>query len=308
MKYRRGGRYTQLEHGGTFRTRKEANLRREAIAHWLAAGLNPKIELRRVAEPARTIADLQTEWLAGKRRISESTRRVYQSQARRIADELGKLRVDALTVQDVIAWVGTLSDELEPSTVHGYVGQLRAVLDLLEGQNVARSRRVELPRVIRAEIDPPDAPEVLALLRSLDADVLAPALAMEQLGSRVSETLSLRRDDVQVDTVRFRREEVKGQRRSRLVPCSPLVAEALVERLPFRTSRVTVWRKLNDVSAIHPHLLRHRRGTLWHQQGVVAAELARRLGHAKASISLDVYSHAKPLKEIPAHELASLLG
>lgn len=307
VKYRRGGRYTRLAHGGTFRTKREAEIRGRLIADWLAAGLDPKVELRRVDEPARTIADLQAEWLAGKRRIAESTRRGYESQGRRIVEDLGSIHVDDLTVADVIAWVGTLADELEASTLVGYVGQLRAVLDLLEDRpNVARSRRVELPRIVRDEIDPPDAPEVLALFRALDADVLLPALAMEQLGARVSETLALRRDDVQVDAVRFRREETKGQRRSRLVPCTELLAGALAERLPFATTRVTVWRKLTDVSAIHPHLLRHRRGSLWHQQGVVAAELARRLGHGKASVSLDVYSHAKPLQEIEPHDLASL--
>lgn len=307
VRYRRGGRYTAVEHGGTFTTKREAEIRARAIADWLAAGLDPKVELVRVAQPSQTIAELQAEWLAGKRRITEATRRGYESQAKRLERDLGDTRVDALTVQDVIAWIGDLSDDLEPSTIGAYVRQLRAVLDLIEDRpNVARSRRVELPRVIRDEIDPPDAPDVLALLRRLDADVLFPAIAMEQLGSRVSETLALRADDVQADGVRFRREETKGQRRSRLVPCAPVIAEAIAERIPFSTTRVTVWRKLTATSAIHPHLLRHRRGSLWHQQGVPAVELARRLGHGKASVSLDVYSHAKPLAEIDPHDLASL--
>ena len=307
VKYRRGGRYTHLEHGGTFRTMKDANTRKTLIAAWLAAGLNPKVELHRVTEPARTLAALQAEWLVGKRRISESTRRGYASRQKRIDEDLGAMAIDQLAVSDVVAWVGDLMDELEPSTVVGYVGQLRMILDLVDGENVARSRRVELPRVVRDELDPPDAPDVLALFRALDADVLLASIAMEQLGSRVSETLSLRRDDVQAEAVRFRREAVKGQRTSRLVPCSPLVAKALAERVPFRTTRVTVWRKFTDASAIHPHLLRHRRGSLWHQQGVVAVELARRLGHARTSITLDTYVHVRPLQEIPTHDLASLL-
>jgi len=307
VKYRRGGRYTHLEHGGTFRTMKDANTRKAVISEWLAAGLNPRVELRRVVSPALSVGELQDEWLAGKRRISDSTRSGYRSRQKRIAEDLGTTVVDELAVGDVVAWVGDLVEELSPATVVGYVGQLRMILDLADGANVARSRRVELPRVVRDELDPPDAPDVIALFRALTDDVRYPALAMEQLGSRVSETLSLRRDDIQDEAVRFRREAVKGQRTSRLVPCLPLVAEALAERVPFRTSRVTVWRKFRDASMIHPHLLRHRRGSLWHQQGVVAVELARRLGHAKASMSLDVYSHAKPLREITDHELASLL-
>lgn len=49
-----------------------------------------------------------------------------------------------------------------------------------------------------------------------------------------------------------------------------------------------------------PHSLRHRRIIVWHQSGVVARELAERAGHARASMSLDVYSHVMPLDEIPA--------
>jgi integrase len=253
------------------------------------------------------LAELQDEWLAGKRRITEDTRRGYRSRQARIAEDLGDVTVDALTIADVIAWVGTLADELEPSTVGGYVGQLRMILDLLDTPNVARSRRVELPRVMRRQIDPPGAAEVVAALSGLDEPYRLAALAMEQLGSRVSETLSLQPQDVQDEGVRFRVEEVKHQRTSRVVPCSPEVAAAIAEYLPFATTRVTMWRKLTAQSTIHPHLLRHRRGSLWHQQGVVAVELARRLGHAKASTSLDIYSHAKPLREISDHDLASLL-
>jgi integrase len=57
----------------------------------------------------------------------------------------------------------------------------------------------------------------------------------------------------------------------------------------------------------HPHDLRHRRASLWHGQGVTARELAARLGHSRASISLDVYSHVIAPDEIPAAELVAVL-
>jgi integrase len=40
-----------------------------------------------------------------------------------------------------------------------------------------------------------------------------------------------------------------------------------------------------------PHDLRHRRGSLWHANGMPARQLAERMGHSKASMSLDVYTH-----------------
>jgi integrase len=45
------------------------------------------------------------------------------------------------------------------------------------------------------------------------------------------------------------------------------------------------------IAHYHPHDLRHRRLSLWHAQGVPARELAASAGHARASMSLDVYSH-----------------
>jgi integrase len=57
----------------------------------------------------------------------------------------------------------------------------------------------------------------------------------------------------------------------------------------------------------HPHDLRHRRITIWHQSGVPARELAERAGHAKPSMSLDVYSHVMPADEIADAAFRELL-
>ena len=58
----------------------------------------------------------------------------------------------------------------------------------------------------------------------------------------------------------------------------------------------------------HPHDLRHRRITLWHQAGVPARELAERAGHARPSMSLDVYSHVMPPDEVAPMKLGQRLG
>jgi integrase len=57
----------------------------------------------------------------------------------------------------------------------------------------------------------------------------------------------------------------------------------------------------------HPHDLRHRRVTVWHQSAVPARELAERAGHSRPSMSLDVYSHVMPATEMPADRLQTLL-
>jgi integrase len=58
----------------------------------------------------------------------------------------------------------------------------------------------------------------------------------------------------------------------------------------------------------HPHDLRHRRITTWHQSGVPARELAERAGHTRPSMSLDVYSHVMPADEVAAERVVPLLA
>ena len=58
----------------------------------------------------------------------------------------------------------------------------------------------------------------------------------------------------------------------------------------------------------HPHGLRHRRISVWHRSGVPAHELAERAGHARPSMSLDVYSHVMPTDEITAETFLPLLA
>lgn len=309
VKYRRGGRYTALEHGGTFKTKREAEIRARVVGDWLAEGKDPRVELARTAEVSRTVADLHAEWIASRRRVAAGTVAGYRFRRPVIDDAFGAIPVDALTHKHVIEWVAALERTYKPGTVRLFVTQLRMLLDFHGGTNVARDRRVELPRVVRVEPDPPDAPEVTAMLHDLRPDMVVPVLTMEFAGVRVAEMLSLRVDDVDqgAGTVRVRREAAKGQRFGRTVPVPDVLTDALMDTLPFRGSRSRVRDAMRSVSAINPHALRHRRASLWYQQNIGVVELARRLGHAKPSMSLDVYAHVKPLREIPHAAISDLL-
>jgi integrase len=57
-----------------------------------------------------------------------------------------------------------------------------------------------------------------------------------------------------------------------------------------------------------PHDLRHRRGSLWHTSGMPARELVERMGHSKASMSLDVDTHVMPPDDAPIERLQLLVG
>jgi hypothetical protein len=76
VRYRLGGRAYPVEHGGSFKTLREAKARRDLIGGELAAGRNPALALRAMVEspPVRTLR-------VGPRRTSgaASTTRTRQS-------------------------------------------------------------------------------------------------------------------------------------------------------------------------------------------------------------------------------------
>ena len=149
-------------------------------------------------------------------------------------------------------------------------------------------------------------------------------LVIEQGALRLGEAVGLRWGDVDRAGLRLRLPRSATKRdRARWVYLPEWLMGALEELCPFedRTPERRVFQGVTEASAYqtmlracqtagvphyHPHDLRHRRITVWHQSGVVARELAERAGHARASITLDVYSHVMPLEEAPVETLVSL--
>jgi integrase len=306
VKYRRGGRYTPLEHGGTFGTQREANERKRLLGDLLAAGLNPKVELRRRLSPERPLREASAEWALSRRSVSARTREGYRWRERVVLERFGDVPPAEILPEDVIAWIGELELRYKPGTIRLAVEALRMMLDHVGGPNVARGRRIQLPRQDRRQVSPPDADRVLAMLQSLSARHVPAAVTMELLGTRVTETLALEQRDLQEGFVRIRKETAKAGR-SRLVPAPAFLVDALMERLPLPANRQSIANRMRAAGGLNPHALRHRRASLWYQQNVGPVQLAAWLGHSRPSMSLDVYSHVDPLHEIPTHELVALL-
>lgn len=303
--YRRGGRYFPTESAGTFKTRREALLRREAVAAMLAAGLNPKVELARKLTPGRTLESAAEAWMASKRGWAEGTRTGHRFRLPVVLEPFG--RIDEITVDDVHAWVGVLGRKYAPGTVRLFVQQLRMILDHAGvSDNPARSKRVELPRVLNRTLEPPTGPQVLDALDGMAEDLVVPVLVMEQLGLRVGETMQLEPADVGDERLRVRGETAKTGK-PRWVPAGAMLTDALMERLPFHGTTNRVRSALRHADAgFSPHDLRHRRASLWSAQGVPPAQAAAWLGHS-VDTYLRTYTHVIVDDEIPAHELRALL-
>src|SRR3954451_518915 len=89
VRYRLGGYAYPLVHGGTFKTMKEAKIRRDLVAGELAAGRNPQDVSRAMAQeakPAITLARWAPRFLESRIDIDPNTAKNYRG----ILDKIAK--------------------------------------------------------------------------------------------------------------------------------------------------------------------------------------------------------------------------
>jgi hypothetical protein len=191
VRYRWGGRAFPLRHLASKPTEREARTLRDWAAGELIAGRDPRVSLnalRQSATAERGVVDLDSAWerfIDARLDTTEGTRRNYRKAKDAFRDAIGTRDALSLTVADVQRAVGELSATLKPITIAKYVNTLRQVLDFMEVEpNVARDRRVKLPRVIREEPDPPDAGPTLAMLSKLTHRWRLAYVTTEQTGMR----------------------------------------------------------------------------------------------------------------------------
>jgi integrase len=333
VRYRLGGRAYPIVHGGSFKTMKEARARRDLVAGELAAGRNPADALRAMREQPRrerTVAEWGTAMIASRLDISEGRIRFLELALRtRIVPIFGSRTPNEITASDVQEWVADLDRNLAPRSVLNYWQVLAQVLDYAEQTpNPARHKTVKLPYADVEEITPPSTEHFLAILDRLAPRLRLPAVFLEQTGCRVAELRVWEWQDVDVAGSRIRSRGVKGRRGNRRVLWRQVPAwllDHLLDQVPpdDRTPERRLFPGLNEgtmrdaigracraagIPFYSPHDLRHRRGSLWHASGMPARELAERMGHKKASMSLDVYTHVMPPDEADVADVLPLLA
>lgn len=258
--------------------------------------------------------------------VDEATRKMYGSHTRTINETFGDCDPHTITAPEVAEWVAARSETRKPGMLKQYLTVFRSLLDHAGVEpNPACDPRVKLPKQVRDEANPPPADHFLAILGALLPKWRLFFVTLEQGGLRISEAASLRWADVDVARLRLRlpRSATKSDR-SRWVYLPDWLMETiettcpLEHRMPERrvfqglqlsAARQAMTRACREakVPPYSPHDLRHRRITIWHQSGVPARELAERAGHARPSMSLDVYSHVMPPDEVTPERFLALI-
>jgi integrase len=308
--YRIGGRESATRYGGSFRTKREATIRRNWIAGELAALRAP--DLRLAGESAATVRQLAERWQAARVDVSAGTLETYRVALGRILSQLGDKSVDRLDAQTVADLVAELhAAGLKKQTIRKTVSVLAMLLD--HGRvtpNPARDRlTVKLPREERRELRPPSAEHVEAVVRLLPTRYRLPLLVLDATGMRIGELDGLTWGDVDEPRQRWRVSgAVAKTGRARWVPVPSELFQAVTrlvardDRTPerpvfhsfggdrFRTA-ITRACTAAGVPTFSPHDLRHRRVSLLHLGGMPWARIGEQVGHDDLVTTVRTYTH-----------------
>jgi integrase len=311
VRYRLGGRAYPVEHGGSFKTLRDAKARRDLIGGELAAGRNPAEALHTLRETPRrrTFSDLYDAFTASRVDVAEQTKANYATHRIRLVELLGDRDPQMIGWQDVQAVVSSLADDLAPLSVRNYLGTLRLVLDFVDlDPNPARDRRVKLPRPEESLPNPPSAAEVAAIVANAPSRWRLAIRVLEQTGMRVGELAALEWGDVDRAELRLRIRTGKTNAARRWVPVAEWLMEEIEATCPSddRTAtrrvfpgsgRQTIGNAMRNacksagIAAYSPHDLRHRYISVKIREGVPVTVIAAHVGHSRKSLTLDTYSH-----------------
>jgi integrase len=306
VRARAGRSGAPLIHMGSFPTRKEANIRLELVSDMLAAGIRPSLDrLFAEAAPTLTVTDAVTRYLKERRNFAERTRKTYKSLQPHIDRAIGTKDVHAVTPDDVIALIGACIDaKLGPDATRSVRGILSGALRHARVRpNPARDETITLPSRKVTRMDVPPCEHLIAIYRGLPDDLLIPVCLLEATGARISELLGVEHGDVD-HTAGMLRLVGKGDK-PRLVPLPPELGR-LLPRVPAseRNAAGKLWPGLTadrvrkamakacEGMGYHyaPHALRRRFASRHVKIGTDAPQLSAWLGHARTSMTMDVYA------------------
>ena len=314
--YRLSGRESMPRYGGSFPTRRLATIRVGVLERELAALRVPDLALL-AAEPVRspTLGEAADTWRATRVDVEEQTRRMHRSDLARIFKAVPSLRtkrIDELAVDDVTGLVAALTEAgYKRETISKSRDVLAMTLDHHGVEpNVARDKRVKLPKERKPHVPPPLAEHVERVAEVLPRHHVLPLLIVDECGPRVNELATAQVGDLDEHRRAIRvRWTVEKNDRYRHLELPGDLFEALLATLPPREDRdldAALFPDLTDArlrTAItkacvatgtpkfSPHGLRRRRGSLHYKRTGSLAMVAELLGDSKR-VAADHYVYA----------------
>lgn len=309
------------EHAKHFRTRTQGREWLDEVTGHLRQGTWVDPDRGRA-----TVAEVAREWLAVKRAsTAASTAARDETLSKRVLSRWGATRVDRVRHEDVRRWAGELAaGGLAPATVREVTRVLREMLDQAVragrlARNPATGLRLPRKRSARKRYLKPAEVEALATAAG-EYGVVVHTLAY--CGLRWGEMAALRVGRVDLERRRLLVEEAVAEVAGRLVWGDPKdaerrsvpVPEFLVDPLReatdgkgrddlvfpaqgggvlrINTARRRWWARACRQSGLQvtPHELRHTAASLAVSAGANVLAVARMLGHARPSMTLDVYA------------------
>lgn len=309
--YRLGGREASPRYGGSFRTMREAKIRRDWVAGELAAMRVPDLHKLAKLEPAPTLAQAAARWSASRVDVSEATSTYHRSALARARPLLGR-RVDEISADDVAELVASLVEAGKArETIRKTATVLAMVFDHAGvSPNPARDRvRVKLPREQRPEISPPTADHVEAVHYLLASSYRLPLLVLDATAMRVGELVALTWGDIDEPRGRWRvSRAVAKTRYGRWVTVPTVLFGAVLDLCPRddRHPDRRVFEQITDsrlrmaiqraciaagIPVFSPHDLRHRRISLAHLAGIPWARIGEQVGQRDLAVTANTYTH-----------------
>ena len=312
VRFRLGGRESVPRYGGTFRTMRDAKIRRDYVIGELSALRVPDLNVLAAAPEQPTVRALAEQWRASRVDVAAGTAATYEVNLKRILPRLGNRAAAEIRPDDVAALVADLNAEgLARESIRKTLATLAMVLDFAGvTPNVARDRvTVKLPRESRAEIQPPTAEHVLAVHHLLPARYRLPLLVLDATGMRVGELEALTWGDIDEARGRWRvSQAVAKTGKARWVPVHPVLFDAVCglvprddrtpDRLVFQgvtadrlRTAITRARTAAGVPTFSPHDLRHRRISLEHLRGIPWARIGESVGQRNLAVTAKTHIH-----------------
>jgi integrase len=312
VRFRLGGAESVPRYGGSFRTKREARIRRDWVAGELAAMRVPNLAALAEPEAEPTLREIAARWQASRQDVREATAVQHRTSLNHVNRLLGDKRCGDITWQDTQRMIDILAHENRArESVRKCRTALSMVLDFAGiTPNPARDKRVKLPREEAEEVQPPHADHVEVVGWLLSPPYLIGLLTLDSTGARVGEVAVATVGDLDESRKAWLvRGSVSKTRRPRWVELPADLFDVIVDRLPAREDRdpaaplfpigsadrmrMAIARACRDagVPTFSPHDLRHRRISLLHHQGMSWAEIGARVGQRNLSTTADIYTH-----------------